>query len=226
MTSTTISPGARTSYAYDLADRLTSVTAPSGRIIALTYDDAGRRTSVAYPNGLTTAAAFETPLAASGGTGRLKSIAHGLNAGQGGSALNLKLGAFAYSHDVKGNIIAANENAATPRGRAYTLDAIERLTEVKDGSAATLESYTLDQEGNRIASHLSSFHVTDPANRLQEDEKHQFEYDVNGNLVRKTAKASGATWRYSYTVWDELASASRHSSADPAGQAAFEWLRA
>jgi hypothetical protein len=38
--------------------------------------------------------------------------------------LNLKLGAFAYSYDVKGNIIAANENAATPRARAYTLDAI------------------------------------------------------------------------------------------------------
>jgi YD repeat-containing protein len=188
---------ARTSYGYDAADRLVSVTAPSGRKIALAYDDAGRRTSVIYPNGLTTAAAFETPIAASGNTGRLKSIAHGLNAsGQGGSALNLKLGSFAYSYDVKGNIIAANENAATPRGRSYTLDAIERLTSVKDGGGASLETYTLDQEGNRIVSHRSGFHVTDAANRLQEDEKTQFEYDVNGNMVRKTVKASGATWRY------------------------------
>jgi RHS repeat-associated protein len=211
---------ARTSYGYDLADRLISVTAPSGRIIALAYDDAGRRTSVIYPNGLTTNAAFETPAAANGSTGRLKSIAHGLNAsGQGGSALNLKLGAFSYNYDVKGNIIAANENAATPRGRAYTLDAIERLTAVKDGGGASLESYTLDQEGNRIASHKSTFHVTDAANRLQEDEKTQFEYDVNGNMVRKTVKASGLTWRYSYTVYDELASASRHSSSDPASPA-------
>jgi YD repeat-containing protein len=120
---------------------------------------------------------------------------------------------------VKGNITAANENAAKPRGRAYTLDAIERLTSVKDGGGASLESYTLDPEGNRIASHKSSFHVTDAANRLQEDEKTQFEYDVNGNMVRKTVKASGATWRYSYTVYDELASASRHSSSDPASPA-------
>ena len=117
--------GARTGYAYDRADRLTSVTLPSGRVIALAYDDAGRRTSVVYPNGLTTSAAFETPLAAGGGTGRLASIAHGLNAtGQGGSALNLKLGAVSYGYDVKGNITAANENTATPRNRAYTLDAI------------------------------------------------------------------------------------------------------
>ena len=40
--------------------------------------------------------------------------------------------------------------AATPRNRAYTLDAIERLTTVKDGSAATIENYTLDPEGNRL----------------------------------------------------------------------------
>lgn len=99
--------GARTSYGYDPADRLVSVNAPSGRVIALAYDDAGRRTSVAYPNGLTTAAAFETPLAANGDTGRPASVAHGLNGtGQGSSALNLKLGSFAYSYDVKGNIIA------------------------------------------------------------------------------------------------------------------------
>jgi RHS repeat-associated protein len=212
--------GARTSYGYDAADRLTSVNAPSGRVITLAYDSAGRRISVAYPNGLATSAAFETPLAANGKTGRLKSIARGLNASaQGGSALNLKLGAFAYLYDVKGNIIAANENAATPRNRAYTLDAIERLTEVKDGGGASLETYTLDPEGNRIASHRSSFHVTDAANRLQEDEKTQFEYDVNGNMVRKTVKASGLTWRYAYTVYDELASASRHSSSDPASPA-------
>jgi RHS repeat-associated protein len=212
--------GARTSYGYDLADRLVSVNAPSGRVITLAYDDAGRRTSVAYSNGLTTSAAFETPAAANGSTGRLKSIAHGLSAtGQNGSALNLKLGAFAYSYDVKGNIIAANENASTPRGRAYTLDAIKRLTAVKDGGGASLETYTLDPEGNRIASHKSSFHVTDPANRLQEDEKTQFEYDVNGNMVRKTVKVSGLTWRYGYTVYDELASASRHSSSDPASPA-------
>jgi hypothetical protein len=108
--------------------------------------------------------------------GRLTSIAHGLNAtGQGGSPLNLKLGTASYGYDVKGNITSANENTPTPRNRSYTLDAIERLTEVKDGGAQVIETYSLDEEGNRISSHLSSFHVTDAANRLQEDAKHQFE---------------------------------------------------
>ena len=75
-----------------------------------------------------------------------------------------------------------------------------------------MESYVLDAEGNRITSHRSNLHVTDPANRLVEDEQHQFEYDVNGNLVRKTVKASSLTWRYGYSVWDELVSVSRHAS--------------
>jgi hypothetical protein len=115
--------------------------------------------------------------------------------------------------------VAANENAATPRGRARTLDAIERLTEVKDGGGASLESYTLDPEDNRPASHRSSFHVTDPANRPQVDAKTQFEYDVNGNRVRKTVKATSLNRRYACAVYDVLASASRHSSSDPASAA-------
>jgi RHS repeat-associated protein len=194
---------------------LTSVTAPSGRLIALAYDTAGRRTSVAYPNGLTTSAAFETPLAANGNTGRLTSIAHGLTStGAPGSALNLKLGTFAYSYDVKGNIIAIAESGQTARTQKYTLDPVERLTAIKNAANANIESYSLDPEGNRIVSHLSSFHVTDAANRLQEDEKHQFEYDANGNMVRKTNKLTGVTWRYGYSVYDELTRASRHASAD------------
>jgi hypothetical protein len=41
-------------------------------------------------------------------------------------------------------------------------------------------------------------------------------------MVRKTVKASGETWRYSYTMFDELARASRHASADVASPE-LEW---
>ena len=43
--------------------------------------------------------------------------------------------------------------------------------------------------------------------------RHQFEYNVNGNLIRKTVKASGLTWRYGYSAYDELVLVSRHASA-------------
>jgi hypothetical protein len=41
-------------------------------------------------------------------------------------------------------------------------------------------------------------------------------------MVRKTVKGSGETWRYSYTIFDELARASRHASADAASPE-LEW---
>jgi RHS repeat-associated protein len=225
------SASASTRYTYDRADRLLSVRAPSGKTINLDYDDAGRRVGVRYPNGLTTGAAFETPLAANGNTGRLASISHGLVGANTGSVLNLKLGTFNYGYDTKGNITGITESGTVARTRNYTLDPIERLTAVTDaancssapplsssgttsslaGAPCNIETYTLDEEGNRITSHKSSVHVTDPANRLQEDQTHTFEYDVNGNMVRKVDKASGETWSFGYTLFDELASANRRT---------------
>ncbi|WP_281434746.1 hypothetical protein [Rhizobium sp. ZX09] len=38
---------------------------------------------------------------------------------------------------------------------------------------------------------------------------HEFEYDVNGNLIRKTVKASELSWRYGYSAYDELVLVSR-----------------
>ena len=187
---------------------MVNLTLPSGGAVAFAHDDAGRLSRVVHANGLETRLGFDLPA-----TGRLTGIAHGLDsAGQGGSALKAALGTFTHSYDAKGNLAGVAENGSAPRRCAFQLDLIDRLTRVSDGvtpaEGAELEAYTLDEEGNRLASHASFFHVTDPANRLTEDETHSFEYDVNGNLVRKTDKPSGLTWRYGYTVYDELASAS------------------
>ncbi len=61
-------------------------------------------------------------------------------------------------HRRRGNIASIAEAATT---RTFTYDELERLTAVNDTGGATLESYSLDEEGNRIASHLATFHVTE-----------------------------------------------------------------
>jgi len=224
------SAGGVTRYTYDRANRLVSIEVPSGRIVDITYDDASRRSNVAMPNGLNARATFSTPAGNGETTGLLASIEHGLtNNGATGSALNQLLGTFSYDYNSKANITGITEtvqeagsggaaigNARVARQRNYTLDTIERLTNVADGSGVAIESYELDEEGNRITSHLASFHVTNPANRVTEDEFFQFESDVNGNLVRKTEKATGETWVYEYSVYDELTSATRQTTLDPA----------
>jgi RHS repeat-associated protein len=217
------SGGAVTTYLYDDADRLTGMTLPSGKALTMNYDGAGRRTAMRFPNGLSTLASFDTVQTADA-TGRLTSIAHGLDsAGAGGSPLNQRLGTASYSYDNRGDITGIAESATPPRTRNATLDALSRLTQVVDAAGQTVEAYTLDEEGNRVTSHLSSVHVTDPANRLIEDEQHQFEYDVNGNLVRKTVKASGLTWRYGYSAWDELVTVTRHASAGDSADLTVTW---
>ena len=116
-----------------------------------------------------------------------------------GSTLDAMVGTFSYAYDVKGNLTGISESGnvtgSGPRNRSYQLDTINRLTKVTDGTDPAqgneVESYALDEEGNRITSDRSSFYLTDPANRVSEDENNQFEYDVNGNLIRKTAKATG-----------------------------------
>lgn len=147
--------GAVTSHAYDNADRLVSITAPSGEAITLAHDDAGRRAALTHPNGLVTRYSFDTPTetGAADGSGRLSSIAHGLDlSGTAGvTLLNQRLGTFDYLYDIKGNIAAISESGSVARSRNHTLDTIERLTQVSDPSTGTpvaLESYTLDGEAD------------------------------------------------------------------------------
>ncbi len=68
-------------------------------------------------------------------------------------------------------------------------------------------------EGNRVASHRSGFHVLAPANRLIEDEQFVYEYNPDGNLIRKSIKADGKEWRYGYDIYDRLISAGLYASA-------------
>ena len=62
-----------------------------------------------------------------------------------------------------------------------------------------------------IASQRSSFHVTAPGNRLV-DEQFAYEYDVDGNQIRKTIKATGKVWLYTYDVFDRLREAVLYAS--------------
>lgn len=76
------------------------------------------------------------------------------------------------------------------------------------------ESYTLDEEGNRLTSHLSSGHTTDAANRLSEDDAYTYIYDLNGNLIEKAPRqAPLSSWAYTYDAFDQLIAVSRDGLA-------------
>ncbi len=185
--------GAVTNYAYDVLNRLTSLASPQGTT-NFTYDALARRTALTLPNG---ARATSTYDAAS-------QLTRLLNQGPGASPVTLS--DFAYTYDAGGN----RTTRTTTNGIAsYTYDALNRLTQASqpdpiDPLRQVPEAFAYDPVGNRTASHLATGQVHDAANRLLEDSTFTNSYDANGNLVTKTAKATGAITTYTYDAENRL----------------------
>ncbi len=134
--------------------------------------------------------------------------------GTGGSALDNLLGTFSYQYTPRGNLSSIGERNRT---RSFTYDALQRLTQVDDGGSTPVESYTFDAEGNRQTSTTgigsSSLHITDPANRLTEDEHYIYAFSNAGNMVSKTDKDTGVQLRFGYNDIDQLMSVEEYASS-------------
>ena len=176
--------GGLQSHLFDGESRLTQLTSPANDVLGLAYDPAGRLTAITRPSGIDTAASYDVQ-------GRLDSLTHGSGA--------LTLASFTHAYDPVGNVTSIVELVQT---RDFAYDALERLT--AGGANGTAEAYAYDALGNRTSSHLSASHVVDDANRLSEDDAFTYAYDLNGNLISKTAKVGGALTTYSYDAQDQL----------------------
>ena len=185
-------------YGYDPVDRLTQVVTPRNENYSTEYDLEGRMLARMAPNVTAMARTYEDT------TGRLSTQ----NQNSGANLFN----GFSYEYTERGNIDVIAETGTIARTRNYSYDELKRLTLLDSPDApANDESYTLDPEGNRLDSHLSATHQTDDANRLTEDDTYFYTYDLNGNLLNKTAKAGidSPDWSYAYDSLDQLISVSR-----------------
>jgi RHS repeat-associated protein len=177
--------GGITNYVYDALSRLTSLTDPTGQLFTLAYDELSRRTKANRPLSLTTNYAYDA-------AGHLTSLAHQ------GSASSL---AFNYTYDRIGNRIT---RADASGNLTYSYDSLYRLTAATPSGASANESYSYDPVGNRLMSHLSSTHSYNAANRLSADSTFDYVYDANGNLTRKTERATGKITNYTYDSENQL----------------------
>jgi len=178
-------PGGLTAFDHDDVGRFTQLTTPAGQPIDLAYDPAGRITGLTFPNTVTSTLTYDPA------TGRRSQLTH--------SAGPTPLADFAYDYNAVGNITQITEVGQT---RNFSYDALRRLT--AGGTVGSPESYTYDAEGNRTASHISTGHTTDIANRLTEDDQFTYVYDANGNLTSKTDKVMLQTTGYTYDAQDQL----------------------
>ena len=138
-----------------------------------------------------------------------------------------------YSHDAVGRVVSITHNG--PLGNVladygYTFDLAGQVTqEVRDGvvidysydktsqlvgadrSAGPDEAYSYDANGNRT---LDGY-VIGPNNRLLADGKFTYEYDSEGNRVRRTQTATGLVTTYEFDFRNRLV---RVTETDGLGQ--------
>jgi RHS repeat-associated protein len=194
-----------TGYAYDAADRITSMTYPDGRIVTYTRDAIGRITSVSTSvNGLPQSIVANRIYRADGlvtsqtfGNAVTETRSYDLQ----GRLTEQRLGSIdarSYAYDAKDNLLSVTD----PRGIIIETNAYDlrnRLVARTDALGLS-ETFTYDLFGNRTARTDKKGQVTnyayDALNRIArityaDGRTAEYSYDLAGNLTRISDSVSG-----------------------------------
>ncbi|MEK6282271.1 MAG: hypothetical protein AABN95_18090 [Acidobacteriota bacterium] len=177
-------------YQYDVINRLTQLTDAASLNITFAYDVTDKLTSRTLPNGVVTTSQYD-------GLNRLTRLMH-VKTGN-------TLADFQYQFSAASSITPMIDGAGTHN---YSYDTRDRLTAATHPNQP-YESYTLDDVGNRTASHQGSSYTYQQFNRLTAANSNTFAYYANGNLTAKT-DATGS-WTYTWDYENRLQQASKSS---------------
>ena len=179
-------PWGTTTYAYNTNGQLAGVTDPTGGLFSLGYDPLGRLASMSRPNGVTDSYVYDA-------AGELMS-----RTSTKGTSL---IDALSYTYDSTGRRTSKTDSAGTT---TYSYDAADRLISVlaPAGSSLPSESFTYDAVGSQT----QAGQTYDAAKRLLSDSTYTYAYDAEGNLTRKTERATGKVSTYAWNALQELTS--------------------
>ena len=179
-------------FGYDKLNRVTSIT-QSGNGVAdkrvdMSYDAASQMTGMTRFSDL----AGTQEIAESNYTfdeaGRLTNLTHDQN----GDVLS----AYQWAYDVANRIT----KATLPDGVSdYSYDKSDQLVDA-DHSYQDDENFAYDDNGNRV----NTGYVTGENNQLQSDGKFNYEYDKEGNRVKRTEIANGEVTEYEWDYRNRL----------------------
>ncbi|MHB0961179.1 MAG: RHS repeat domain-containing protein [Pirellulaceae bacterium] len=230
-------------YAHDALGRLTSLTqtGQSGgnsvapKLATFQYDAASQLTDLRRYSSTSAYATYLEVHSRFGydGAGRLQSITHAkaeIAAGQlwnGTSSLpsslqggNLLAGYFlAYDQD---NRLTGWSSYADAFKTTYAYDNRDQVTGATHTAIGGLtlpralpavESYAFDGTGNRNLSGGSSSSANGTFNRVQNDGTYTYDYDAEGNQIRRTKISNGAVTEYEFDYRNRLVKVTERASA-------------
>ncbi len=138
---------------------------------------------------------------------RLKEIDHdGLAPGYNFFAEYL----YAFDRD---NRILSYTYSPSSESTDYTYDALGQLTDVDRTGSFNDRTYEYDSNGNRTADGALAFQIGDN-NRIQSDDTFIYQYDGEGNLIRKTRSEDDSYIAYSWDHRNRLTEVSSYSDED------------
>ena len=175
-------------YQYDVLNRLTQLTDAASLNTSFAYDVTDKLTSRTMPNGVVTTSQYD-------GINRLTRLTHAKSGNT--------LADFQYQFNAVSSITQMIDGAGTHN---YAYDTRDRLTTATHPNQ-TNESYTLDDVGNRTASHQGSSYSYQAFNQQVTANSNTYAYNTNGNLISKT-DASGS-WSYTWDYENRLKQASK-----------------
>ena len=191
--------GGETTYRYDALDRLQGIeqagTNVNPKRVDLNYDNANLLRQISRFANLagTQVVANTTYSYDCGGCGdRLTSIHHrkAIN--------NAVIHDLDFVRDAVGNITRMTDAEGV---HTYSYDALRQLetADQPTGSLQPDETYSYDLAGNRESSHLSSnYDYLPTGNRLSQDDQFTYQYDNEGNVIRKTNRTNNDQTDFTY----------------------------
>jgi len=177
--------GITCSYTYDSNNQLSGITIPGTGTISYNAYQWNRPAEIILPGGVKKSYTYDPLMRISNISVKDPAQAVLMN--------------YSYSYDKMNNIV----NRQTEHGPyAYAYDPLYRL-KTADNAALTDEAYTYDSVGNRITdSSVTGAWTYNENNELLAYNGYTFEYDANGNMVKKTG--DGETLTYIYNMENRL----------------------
>ena len=194
-------PTGTTYYGWDVLNRIGTITNPKGQRVEFAYDELSRRTLLKYPNGVETSYVYD-------GASQLLTLKH-LN-----SSTLEPLSEFTYTYNKVGlrtsmtDFIKHNDGTSDGGLHEYGYDNINRLLSAVHPQQPfnPNETFTYDEVGNRLSDIFNPppSYTYDNANRITQDAHHIYEFDANGNIIRRTTQDTGLRTLYTYDAENQL----------------------
>ena len=216
-------PHVNLTFAYDAAGNLISTTDNLGTQIASTYDGRNLLASRAWSGGGVDSAALRFEYNLRGGLSRIERFSDQAGTQFVGSsqfqydgrgrlmtlshkdAMSVSIVNYGYAYDQASRLLSESHHGETT---TFSYDLVDQLT-LADHSVQADETFDYDDNGNRMDTGV----VIGPGNQVFEDGTHSYDYDNEGNLVRKTEIASGAYETFEYDHRNRLVRFQSHNAA-------------